>query len=323
MKQMLILFFISNFSFTISSYGQNKKEILMRNKVKHITITNWTLDIDGNESPDGFPRVEEDYDTLGNLIERISFVSYRENKNNRDTYKYDERNHLIEHSTYAYVYFPNDSIAEHFIERYAWRYDDKNNLVYESYKLNENPNVSDKECNYIFKYNDKGLPMAMESKCKRGKCEGGFTEKYTYKYDKLNNLTSQLSDKTEVRKIEIKYFKDSNKIQERVTSSGERETFDVTGKVIKKTEGTITKYFKYNSSGNLIERFDDDPTNVFTYHYYFTYDNNSQLVEASAKNHIGEVEKEKYEKLSYDIKQLLSEYIGKGGKKKYKYILYE
>lgn len=321
MNPKLTLFFLYYFLLTISLHAQNESEILKRNKVKHITITNWTMDKDGKETPDGFPRVEEEYDTSGNLIERLSFVSYREKKKSRDTYKYDDKNHLIEHATYTYVYFSNDSIAEHFSEKYAWRFDDKNNLVYESYKMNERPDVSDWEYNYIYKYDNKGLVVEKESKCKKGKQQGEYSEKYYYKYDKYNNLISQRLGNSEIRKFEIKYFKNSNKIQERERGFGKREFYDENGKVIKRMEGTMTKYFKYDSLGKVIELYDDDPTNVFTNHFYFVYDKNHQLIEATAKNHIGEFEKEKSEKWSYDDKQLLKEYMGKGGKKKYTYVL--
>lgn len=314
-----ILLLILALIFSLSGYGQNTRELLEKNKVKHLTITKWEKTKDGVEKRSGdMKRFEQDYDSNGNMIDRILFITFRENKSERITYKYDEENRPTEIVLYRF----NDNNSESYVvEKQIREYDKKDNVIFYSlYQgTDDNPKV---EYAYSYQYDDEKLIGKLT---KLTNSKGVQEESVMYKYDKKGNLILETFSISSDVKYDLKYYKKSDQIQERMRYGGASiivESFDEKGNLIKiDNSGKIT-FFSYNDKGKIIEQIEKSQSSITGPVYYtLTYDNEDRLIEKVGSLKSGTLKST--EKWTFNDNGLLIEYTNGSEIDKYEYEYYE
>lgn len=303
---------------SVSSYSQNTREILERNKVEHITITTWQKESDGTEKRSGdMMRIENSYDLNGNLTDNLSFITYLEEKHERITYKYDN----LHRPTEIIIYEFNDIYTEGYvIKKQIQKYDEKDNLIFYSLENNsQNPKIV---CEYLYQHNETDKLIKKTTKCTDSKGESEQT--VIYVYDKKGNLVLEDNSIFSDIKYDLKYYNKSNKIQERINySTYKQEFFDENGNLTKIVEPSINTFFKYDEKRNIIEKIEDYWQSSVTgpTYYTFIYDNENRLMEKTGKTENGDIQS--IEKWTYDEKGLLIEYIDDSESEKYEYRFYK
>ena len=196
---------------------------------------------------DIFANLQNNYDEVGNLIERNTF---REGSivdiEDKDTYKYDKKSNKVEAKSYS-----SDGSLSY---KETFKYDENNNMI-EHNGYSSDGSLSYKE---TFKYDENNNMIEQNNYSS----DGILTSKETFKYDeKSNNIEANYysSDGSLTYKFTFKYDENNNMIEKNGYSSDGRLDEKCAYKYDEM--GNISEYLLYDSDGSIIlkvtEKYDD------------------------------------------------------------------